>query len=134
MLQLIAFHWELKIWLRSPDSFPHSQTHSPTEKSLALETLCACCVCMCVCVCVCVCLFMWGDGDEVVLIYFITSFKEFFNCFLYLDVPYHSQISHHPVSYHSMQKWGQKAWSILSCESCHVYLGIRRVLKMILWP
>jgi len=38
----------------------------------------------------CVCLFMWGDG-EVVLIYFVTSFKELFNCFLYLDVPYQSQ-------------------------------------------
>jgi len=43
--------------------------HFPTGKSLALETLCACHVC------VCVCLFMWGDGDKVVLIYFVTSFK-----------------------------------------------------------
>ena len=41
-----------------------------------------------VCVCVCV----WGDGDDVVLIYyFVTSFKELFNYFLHLDVPYHSQ-------------------------------------------
>ena len=31
----------------------------------------------------------------------VASFNEIFNYFLYLDVPYHS---HHPFSYHSMQK------------------------------
>jgi len=38
---------------------------------------------------VCVCLFMWSDG-EVVLIYFVTSFKELFNTFctwMYHTIP-----------------------------------------------
>jgi len=56
---------------------------------------------------------------------FVASVKEVFNYFLYLNVPYHS---HCPVSYHSMQNWRQKTWSILSSESCHVYLGIHRAV------
>ena len=67
--------------------------------------VCVTVVCVCNCgVCVwlwCVCVWLWGGGGFVALV------KDL-NYFLYLHVQHHT---HHPVIYHSMQKWklAQKA-------------------------